>query len=92
MKRFKIGALAIIESMIFLTGSIIMISILGILLSISFKSSFIPYLILSCWSIASLIVLGALVKALWEGIRFVELFDRTEEKKESSGFASVHFN
>ena len=90
MQRFKIGLLAIIESLIFLTGSFIMISVLGFILAISLKNSLVPYLILSCWSIVGFIVLGALAKVLWEGKRFIELFDGNDDNnKDSSGIASV---
>ena len=84
MQRFKISLLAIIESLIFLVGSFIMISVLGFILAISFKNSLVPYLILSCWSIAGIIALIALAKALWEGRRFVEIFDGSENDKENS--------
>ena len=89
MQRFKKGLLALIESVIFLTGSFIMISVLGFILAISFKNSLVPYLILSCWSIAGFIVLGALAKALWEGKRLIEIFDSNDNNKDSSGIASV---
>jgi|OM-RGC.v1.031723062 hypothetical protein len=88
--RFKIGFIAVIESVVFLTGSFILISILGFLLAIILKNSFVPYFLLSCWSIVGLLVLAALAKALWEGKRFIEIFDRFDDKEENSGVARVY--